>query len=297
MLRAHVLDSRYCGYSKISAVYLLLSKSGECALIDSGTPGSFDSIIKQMESFGANPSKLSAIFLTHFHLDHSGNVSLFTRRFPHVRVYCSELTLGRVASPENHVRIMTRFVGPRWHSEFGDQVRAVPRNFFKTTSDGMRIPFGSSGTIRVIDAPGHSCDHIAFLEEGSGTLFSGDAFGVRYPIINSRKSFVAIPPGFDPKDVYATLKKLGDIPNVHRAGLSHYGFVDNVKEHADQCIRFMDKLMGIGRRAGNIKADLTALYTAEFGKDAMRLHRLRGNLLANQLGIQEWFRPSVSSKL
>jgi glyoxylase-like metal-dependent hydrolase (beta-lactamase superfamily II) len=192
---------------------------------------------------------------------------------------------------------MKSFVGPHWDSEFGDEIRPVPRNFFIPTYNGMRIPFGSSATIRVMDTPGHSRDHIAFLDEGSGTLFAGDAFGVRYPIINSHKGFVAIPPGFDPNDLYTTLKKLRDAreTKIRCAAISHYGYVNDMAQHADQCIQFMDKLMEIARKSRNLKTDLIALYIAEFGKDAMRLHRLRGNLITNQLGIQEWLRRSLSA--
>jgi glyoxylase-like metal-dependent hydrolase (beta-lactamase superfamily II) len=294
MLQTHLIDSRYCGYSKISAVYLLLAKTGECALVDSGTPGSFESILAQMRAFGADPSKLSSIFLTHGHLDHSGNISLFTRRFPDVRIYCNELTARGVISPEKHCQIMKRYVGDRWNSEFGDEVRPVSRSSLVTTYDGMRVPFGSAENVRVLDTPGHSRDHISFFEESTGTIFAGDAFGVRYGIMDSRKSFISIPPGFNPEDVYATIKKLKRVKNAEKVALAHYGFVDDVKGHADQCKCFMDKLMGVGQRARNLRADLWSLYSSEFGQEAMRLHRVRGNLASNLMGIQEWLHPSKS---
>jgi glyoxylase-like metal-dependent hydrolase (beta-lactamase superfamily II) len=292
MLRTHLIDAHYCGYTKISSVYMLLAKNGESALIDSGTPGSFGSILQAMSSFGANPAKLSSIFLTHCHLDHSGNVSLFTRHFPHIRIYCSELGISRVVHPEKHCRIMSHFIGEHWAMEFHDEVLPVPQKFFGPTHDGMRIPFGSSAVIRVLDAPGHSPDHVSFVDESSGTLFAGDSFGVRYAVIDDHKSFISIPPGFNPTDLYATLKKFKELKDISRAGISHYGFVNDVQDHANQCIHFMDKLMEVARSTGDIEENLKKLYLSEFGKNALKLHRIRGNLLANLTGLQDRLHPS-----
>jgi glyoxylase-like metal-dependent hydrolase (beta-lactamase superfamily II) len=294
MLQTHHIDAKYCGYRKLSAIYLLLAGTGECALVDTGTPGSFDSIINSIRYLGANPAKLSSIFLTHCHLDHSANVSLLTRRCPNIRVYCSPNCCQRVASPADHCRIMSQVVGSRWESEFQNEVLDVPSKFFVPTHDGMRIPFGSAATIRVLHTPGHCPDHVSFVDESSGTLFAGDALGLRYAVIDSHKSFLSIPVGFNAEDYYPTLKRFAEL-DVKRAAIAHYAYVENVKDHTAQCKVFLDGLMSIGRAAvsaQDLHDRLEKFYISEFGPRALNLHRVRGNLLANYLGLKEWRKPS-----
>jgi glyoxylase-like metal-dependent hydrolase (beta-lactamase superfamily II) len=189
---------------------------------------------------------------------------------------------------------MSHIVGARWGTEFKDEVLAVPSTYFVPTHDGMRIPFGSSGTIKVLHTPGHSADHVSFIDESSGTLFAGDAFGLRYGVIDSHKSFISIPAGFNPDDTYDTLKKFSQL-DIKRAAIAHYSYVRDVKEHGAQCKAFLDKLMIVGRAATNkrdLHLRLERLYISEFGPNALELHRVRGNLLANYLGLSYWRKPS-----
>jgi len=47
-------------------------------------------------------------------------------------------------------------------------------------SDDEEIALGNGLTLRVIWTPGHASHHISYFLEDSGTLFTGDAVGVRY---------------------------------------------------------------------------------------------------------------------
>jgi glyoxylase-like metal-dependent hydrolase (beta-lactamase superfamily II) len=288
MLRTHLIDAHFCGTSGMSAVYLLLSGDGEAALVDCGTPARFDSILRSMASLGAPPSRLSSIFLTHSHLDHSGNVSLFTRRFPHIRVHCSALTAEGVSSPERLCATMSHNLLKQWLSEFRGEVRPVPPRFFRPARAGARIPFGSSASLRIVGAPGHSADHCVFVDDAGGTVFCGDAFGVRYGAVNPHRSLVSIPQGFEAAAVYRTLSEIGRL-DVARAALGHFGFVEDLRAHAELCRRFMDRIMSAKRGAEKkeLEASLMRVYAEELGKDALRSQLIRGNLFANLRGLTE----------
>ena len=81
MLRSQLVDQHFCGVKELSALYLLIAKNGEAALIDSGTPRNFERIQKTISDFGVKKEQLTTILLTHAHLDHSGNIYNFTKNF------------------------------------------------------------------------------------------------------------------------------------------------------------------------------------------------------------------------
>lgn len=61
------------------AIYLL--DFGELVLIDSGAGIGFEQTIQNIEVAGFNPFEISAVILTHCHMDHIGGASLFKHHF------------------------------------------------------------------------------------------------------------------------------------------------------------------------------------------------------------------------
>ena len=64
---------------KDGIVYLL--DTGDLTLIDSGSGAGFGRIVRNIESFGFDPAKITTIILTHCHVDHAGGAHLFKSRF------------------------------------------------------------------------------------------------------------------------------------------------------------------------------------------------------------------------
>lgn len=54
-------------------------------LFDTGGDGAV--LLANMERMGTDPQGIDAVFLSHFHADHTGGLSAFLRRSPHVTVY------------------------------------------------------------------------------------------------------------------------------------------------------------------------------------------------------------------
>jgi len=61
------------------AIYLLAM--GELVLIDSGAGIGFEQTLRNIEMIGFSPANISAVILTHCHLDHIGGADLFRRHF------------------------------------------------------------------------------------------------------------------------------------------------------------------------------------------------------------------------
>ena len=286
MLKTHLIDARYCGYPQLSAVYLLVAKNGDAALVDTGTPAAFKNIVAEVKKHGVSDKQLKAIFLTHAHLDHSGNLSLFTRHFPHIKIYCSAATANQMIDPSSLCHRMSSSLGHRWGPEFRNEVHPVSPRFFEAVSENDSINIGER-ILRTIMTPGHISDHISIVDKDMETVYTGDAFGIKYDIVNPQKSFFATSPFFEPEGIYYTLDKVSNLSGITRAAIAHFGYVNDIKDHAAKCREFTDKLIDIVKNSRDMASDLRNVYDSLFGpRCTHKWHRLAGNLSVNLAGLR-----------
>jgi hydroxyacylglutathione hydrolase len=117
-------------------IWLLRKPGGSaCAVVD---PGDADPVIERLERDGGS---LAAILITHKHGDHTGGIRELKARWPQAVVY-----------------------GPA-----GEPIPTLERRL----SEGDLVDLPELGArFRVMDVPGHTEGHIAYL--GDGRLFCGD---------------------------------------------------------------------------------------------------------------------------
>lgn len=122
----------------------------------------------------AAPGPIGHIFVTHTHPDHSPGA------VPLQRLTGAEL-LGRLSTHAN------------------GQDRTFKPN--RELQDGDRVRIGPSTVLRVIHTPGHASNHLCYLLESEGLLFTGDH------IIHG-STVVIDPPDGDMRAYIASLKRL-----------------------------------------------------------------------------------------
>lgn len=139
----------------------LLREQAALTLIDTNMNGSAAAILQAAQTIGL---PITRIALTHAHGDHVGSLDQVAAQLPQAEVAFSprtaaflrgELTL-RADEPQAKLR-----------GSF------VPR---VTQATRLLNPGDRLGALRVVAAPGHTPDHIAFYDERDGTLIAGDAF-------------------------------------------------------------------------------------------------------------------------
>lgn len=117
-------------------IWLLRDQGGSSATVVD--PGDEEPVLAALEAQGL---VLSAILVTHHHYDHTGGVDELRDAYPEVRVFGPE---------DRRIRALTDIVGE---------------------GDDVRVP-GLTERFRVLEIPGHTSSHIAYL--GAGALFCGD---------------------------------------------------------------------------------------------------------------------------
>jgi glyoxylase-like metal-dependent hydrolase (beta-lactamase superfamily II) len=175
-----------------SNVYLTIN-GGDLAVIDTGTSGNANHTIDYIQKIGHQPSDVSTIIVTHFHMDHTGSLKQL-----------QELTGAKVAAHEADVPYIT-----------GAKPYPVPKSllvkaaapFMKPAPVPVDIFFKEDNHINgltVIHTPGHTPGSICLLDETKGVLFAGDA--LRFDGANLSES----PEGFafDVKQAKMSIRKI-----------------------------------------------------------------------------------------
>lgn len=140
--------------------YLVREGDG-LTLIDANMSGSQKAIMAAAETIGL---PITRITLTHAHGDHVGSLDEVAALLPGVEVAFTSRT--------------AEFLQGNLELHPDEPQAKLRGSFMKRSAKATRSlePGDMVGSLRVIAAPGHTPDHIAFLDERDRTLIAGDAF-------------------------------------------------------------------------------------------------------------------------
>jgi glyoxylase-like metal-dependent hydrolase (beta-lactamase superfamily II) len=148
--------------------FLVRSQDGAFTLIDAGLKGAAPRILAGLAELGAAPQDVTAIVLTHAHLDHAGGAAAL-----------AEATGTGITAHADEAQYVAEGRAPDRDSGFrlGRVLRRMPSDFAaapvaRTMTDGELLE--DSG-LRVHHTPGHTPGHCSLLHEPSETLITGDA--------------------------------------------------------------------------------------------------------------------------
>jgi glyoxylase-like metal-dependent hydrolase (beta-lactamase superfamily II) len=190
------------------------------ALFDCGPTTCIPYLKAGLAERGLDLTDIRHLLLSHIHLDHAGAAGVLVRQNPWLQVHVSELGAPHLIDPTKLEASARRLYGTAFDSLWGELAPVPARNVHAV---GDRI-LG----LEAFPTPGHSWHHVSYLDS-SGTLYVGDAAGVRIP----PSSFV-LPPCPPPEiDLEAWERTIEEIERraPGRLALIHYGTVDDVESH------------------------------------------------------------------
>ena len=134
------------------------------------------------------------IALTHGHEDHIGGLALLHERYPDAPIYAARQTAPLIEDPT--LLAMQKYRQLLW----GKPKPVTGVRTFDEIDDVLRTP---EYTLRVVETPGHTRDHVSFFEPRYRWAFCGDAY------IGGRD--VAWAPEFDMFAIVSSMRTLASL--------------------------------------------------------------------------------------
>jgi len=260
-----MVDVKYRGQPGYIAACVLDSGQG-LVLVDPGPTVSLAAVRKGLDLLGADVGDLTAILVTHIHLDHAGGVGTLVRENPAIRVYVHERGARHLADPSRLVESATRIYGARMGELWGE-VAPVPASQLTVLTGGEQVALGIR-PIRVAYTPGHAVHHVSFLDQASGIAFVGDAAGLL--LVGGRFLMPVTPPPDVDLDAWrlshATLRKWKAARLFH----THFGPGDDPNSHLDRHLGMLEQW-----------AERVRMSLGESGTDAEKAEQFRASVVAD----------------
>jgi glyoxylase-like metal-dependent hydrolase (beta-lactamase superfamily II) len=213
------LDLRHLGHERVIGVYVLETPEGH-ALLDCGPSTSVDELKFGLATRGLELHDVRHLLLSHIHLDHAGAAGVLVREHPDLQVHVSAVGAPHLADPSRLEHSARRLYGEDFDRLWGELAPVPEANLHEVGDTVLGLV--------CFPTPGHASHHVCYLDS-DGTLFAGDAVGVRI-----QPSDFVLPPTPPPEfDLAAWELTLSEIERrtPERVALIHFGVADDVGRH------------------------------------------------------------------
>ncbi|MBI4277970.1 MAG: MBL fold metallo-hydrolase [Armatimonadetes bacterium] len=252
-----LIDTHYRETPRAIGSYLLLGEHP--ALIESGPASTLENLLEGVRQAGVDPRDLRAVAVTHIHLDHAGAAGSLARMFPHLEVYVHPVGASHLIDPARLVASSRRTFGEVFDAWFGEVV-PVPAERVHVLHDGAQITLGSR-RLTALDTPGHARHHLAYFDEASGDVFTGDVTGVAVSGVRHVR-VPTTPPEFDPGAWRASIARLRAL-GLRRLLPTHFGphtWIDSLLRQLEEGL---DQMVEMGRESADLDAATLAARLKE----------------------------------
>lgn len=213
------LDLHHQGAEHVIATYVLETEDGP-ALFDCGPSSCLERLHSALRQRGLELQDFRHLLLSHIHLDHAGAAGVLVREHPMLQVHVSEIGAPHLADPSRLEASARRLYGDTFDTLWGELAPVPRENIHVVGTDVVGL--------ECFPSPGHASHHVCYLA-GDGTLYTGDAAGVRL-----QPDPTVIPPTPPPDfDLEAWNRTIDEIEKRRpsRLALVHFGIADNPGPH------------------------------------------------------------------
>jgi glyoxylase-like metal-dependent hydrolase (beta-lactamase superfamily II) len=204
---------------RVVGAYLLETDAGP-ALFDCGPSTCVPALEAGLAERGLELTDVGHLLLSHIHLDHAGAAGTLVRKHPALRVHVSAVGAPHVVDPSRLERSARRLYGDAFDPLWGELLPVPEQN---VEVAGERV-LG----LACFPSPGHASHHVCYLHD-DGTLYAGDAAGVRIPPARHVLP-VCPPPDLDVEAWFRTFEEI-ERRQPERLALIHFGVADSPSEH------------------------------------------------------------------
>ena len=248
------LDLRHLGRDRVIGCYLLETEDGP-ALQDCGPASCLPELKARLAERGLELRDLHHLLLSHIHLDHAGAAGVLVREHPGLQVHVSEIGAPHLVDPSRLEASARRLYGEEFDPLWGELAPVPQANVHVVGAETLGLA--------CFPTPGHASHHVCYLD-GDGTLYAGDAAGVRI-----RPSTFVLPPTPPPEVDLEAWEQTLDAIAAHtpeRLALIHFGVFEDAGRHLDE-LRARLREWSERVRDGATEQEFEAAAAADLGPD------------------------------
>jgi glyoxylase-like metal-dependent hydrolase (beta-lactamase superfamily II) len=288
MTRIITLDLHFLGVPGAIASYLIPHAHG-ALLIESGPGSTVPALQAGLRQHGFTEKDVTAVFLTHIHLDHAGAAGWLARQG--AQVYVHPVGAPHLLNPEKLLASATRIYGDQMELLWGEFL-PVPADCLTVFEDNQVVEIGGI-RLRALDTPGHANHHNVYLVDD--VCFTGDFAGIRM----AQTGFIGIPmvpPEFLLEKWRESLSKLQSEyqqGSFYRLAPTHFGVFQDAAWHLarlakalDEVEAWMEAIMPAQPDEGQLTAEFLAWTDRQMHAEGLNPLQIQAYGLANP--------PSVS---
>ena len=264
-MKREIIDLNFMNTEHVIASFLLLG-ADSAALVETGPASCIEHLTGGLKNHGVSPEDVQRVFLTHIHLDHAGASGHLAGLLPNATFYVHEVGYPHLVDPSKLLKSATRIYGERMDELWGE-ARPVPEDRLEVLEGGEELE-AAGGVLAAHYTPGHAYHHLAYLDPGSGALFTGDVAGIRLP----GQSYVrppTPPPEIDAEAWFQSIERIRQI-GPQSLYLTHFGRFDDtarqlgeLEQRLHDWLLFVEERMEGGMERDEVAGELKAKGDAE----------------------------------
>jgi len=231
-----VIDSGY--FTKDFAAIYILRQGNEVAIIETGNKYSATNVQKALEIDGLSFSDVAYIIPTHVHLDHAGGAGELMNRCKNAQLIVHPRGARHMIDPSKLIEGAMAVYGEANFKKLYGEITPIESTRVIEADDNFVINFNGR-ELKFIDTPGHARHHFCIWDELTGSMFTGDTFGVSYREFDKGKEVYIFPSTspvqFDPEALIKSIEKLITY-RPKRVCLTHFSAIEPSNKVVDQLI-------------------------------------------------------------
>jgi glyoxylase-like metal-dependent hydrolase (beta-lactamase superfamily II) len=286
------IDLDFRDVEGLIASYALPGPNG-WTIVETGPTTCREHLVEGIAAAGIEAKEVDRVLVTHIHLDHAGGLGTAAELFPRATLYVHREGLAHMVDPTKLVASARRAWGAAADELWGT-ILPVPPNRLLALSGGERLPV-KGGDLLVVNTPGHAKHHLAFFDESTRTLLTGDAAGVHLPGTDRVRPALP-PPDLDVEALLASVDRMKEL-NPARLLYTHFGprthGAQALQEYPPLVLRWREVALAAAREDPSVDHIADALQRSEEGGTpapaAARTDLISGTALAAQ-GLLRYFR-------
>ncbi len=281
----------------------LVVEDGRAAFIDCGVNASVPLLLAALRNKDIDPANVDYLLLTHVHLDHAGGAGLLMQSLPNAKAVLHPRGAPHMIDPTKLIKGAQAVYGEEeYFRQYGDIV-AIPEERVVVAGDGQAFSLAGRA-FHSVYTEGHARHHHCFHDPASGSVFTGDSFGLSYRELDTDKGeFIyptTTPIHFDPPQAHKAIDRIMGF-EPRQLFLTHYSRISDLDRLAIDLHRRIDDFVDLVSRHADSENRTDAVHASmyDYFIDEIREHGFTGSdeeireivgkdVILNTMGLEFW---------